>query len=247
MKKVEFLYTDGAHMWAVAARDPNKPDSLIDTNEYLIINNHEALLTDPGGMEIFPAVLSAFSEVYPINNINKIFASHQDPDIISSLSLWLKVNPSLKCYLSWLWTSFVPHFGGTSDTFIPIPDPGMDIKLGKITLNLIPAHFIHSAGNFHLYDSKAKIFFSGDVGAALVPAEIDTLYVEDFDSHIKYAEAFHKRWMGSNEAKNDWCRRVRALDIEMLCPQHGSIYKGDDVNKFIDWFEQLEVGCLKTS
>jgi len=246
MKKVSYLFEDGNHKWAVAARDPDKPNCLIDTNEYLIINGDEAIITDPGGMEIFPAVFTAFSEIYRPENIQRIFASHQDPDIISSLTLWMQFNPAIRCYLSWLWTSFVPHFGGNEDTFIPIPDPGMSIALGHIKLELVPAHFIHSAGNFHLYDAKAKIFFSGDVGAAMVPVEEDTLFVEDFDSHIRYAEAFHKRWMGSNEAKNDWCQRVREMDIEMLCPQHGAIYKGDDVAKFIDWFEKLEVGVLRS-
>jgi len=246
MKKVSFLLDDGDHKWAVAARDPDKPDCLIDTNEYLIINGKEALITDPGGLEIFPAVFTAFSEVYRPENINKIFASHQDPDIISSLSLWLQFNPNIKCYLSWLWTSFIPHFGGNEKTFIPIPDPGMNIRLGNLSLELVPAHFLHSAGNFHLYDPKAKIYFSGDVGAALIPPEHDKLFVTDFDEHIRYAEGFHKRWMGSNEAKNNWCSRVRKLDIDMLCPQHGAIYKGENVSKFIDWFETLEIGCLRS-
>ena len=245
MKKTTFIYESSEHKWAVAARDPDKPNSIIDTNEYLIINGDNAIITDPGGMEIFPAVFSAFSEIFPPEKISKIFASHQDPDIISSLSLWLQFNPEIKCYLSWLWTSFVPHFGGNENTFIPIPDPGMEIELGSSSLQLIPAHFIHSAGNFHLYDPKAKILFSGDVGAAMVPSELDKLFVEDFDKHIGFAEGFHKRWMGSNEAKNNWCSRVRKLDIEMLCPQHGSIYKGEDVSRFIDWFENLEVGCLR--
>jgi len=44
-------------------------------------------------MEIFPAVFSAISEAYNPLNITQIFASHQDPDIISSLSLWLDLNP----------------------------------------------------------------------------------------------------------------------------------------------------------
>jgi flavorubredoxin len=31
----------------------------------------------------------------------------------------------------------------------------------------------------------------------------------------------------------------------MLCPQHGAIYRGDDVMRFIDWFEGLEVAVLR--
>ena len=38
MKKLEFIYEDGSHKWAAVARDPEKPDFLIDTNEYLVVN-----------------------------------------------------------------------------------------------------------------------------------------------------------------------------------------------------------------
>lgn len=245
MKKVSYIFEDGDHKWAVVARDPEKPDYLIDTNEYLVINGDDAILTDPGGMEIFPAVFSAISAEANPESIKWIFSSHQDPDVISSLVLWLDYKPSLKCYLSWLWAGFVPHFGGNEETFIKIPDAGMPIRLGELSLEAVPAHYLHSSGNFHLYDPKAKILFSGDVGAALIPPGENYLYVEDFDRHIRHASGFHKRWMGSNEAKNRWCERVDAMDIDMLCPQHGAIYRGADVKRFINWFGDLEVAQLK--
>jgi len=242
MKKITTIYEDGDHKWFVIARDPEKPSYLIDTNEYLITSSEGALLTDPGGMEVFPAVFSAISSAYDPNKITALFASHQDPDIISSLALWLEFNPELKCHLSWLWSTFIPHFGGNADTFKLLPDEGGSIKIGDLELQAVPAHYLHSAGNFHLYDPKAKILFSGDVGAAMLPHEEDSLYVEDFDHHIRYAEKFHRRWMGSNSAKKLWCERVRSMDIDMLCPQHGAIYQGEDVSRFIDWFDGLEVG-----
>lgn len=245
MKTAIPLFEDGDHKWLMITRDPNRPDYLIDTNEYLVTSGDEGILLDPGGSEVFPAVFSALSTVYDPRRINRIFASHQDPDIISSLSLWLEFNPDIKCYLSWLWQGFVPHFGGTAETFVPIPDNGMDIMVGGVRLQAVPAHYLHSSGNFHVYDAKAKILFSGDVGAALPPPGEDGVFVENFDRHIRHAEAFHRRWMGSNEAKRDWCTRVAAMDIDMLCPQHGAVYRGEDVHRFIDWFSRLEVGVLK--
>ena len=245
MKTIKYIYTKDSHKWAVISRDPKKPNYLIDTNEYLVIDGDQALLTDPGGLEIFPAVFSSVSQEFNPRDIKYIFSSHQDPDIISSLSLWLEINPAMKCYASWLWSSFIPHFGGNDETIIPVEDDGGEISLDKIKLDMVPAHHLHSAGNFHLYDSKAKIYFSGDVGAALLPPDMNELYVTDFDLHIKHATAFHQRWMGSNEAKRDWCERVSKMNIDMLCPQHGAIYTGDDVGRFINWFDQLKVGLIK--
>ncbi|MDI1276170.1 MBL fold metallo-hydrolase [Methylobacter sp.] len=242
MKKATIIYQSGQHQWIAIARDPERPNYLIDTNEYLITDGATALLTDPGGSEIFPTVFSAICEVFDPADIGVLFASHQDPDIISSLSLWLDFNPELKCYLSRLWTTFVPHFGGIDETFIGIPDEGLAIALGRLKLQIVPAHYLHSSGNFHLYDEAARLFFSGDIGAAMLPEELGGLFVKDFDRHIRYAEGFHRRWMGSPEAKRLWCERVATMKIDMLCPQHGAIYQGADVERFINWFSELQVG-----
>jgi flavorubredoxin len=242
MKKATIIYQSGQHQWIAVARDPERPNYLIDTNEYLITDGTKALLTDPGGSEIFSTVFAAICEAYDPAGISVLFASHQDPDIISSLSLWLDFNPELKCYLSRLWTTFVPHFDGTDQTFIGIPDEGLAIAVGKLKLQIVPAHYLHSSGNFHLYDEAAKLFFSGDIGAAMLPEDMSGLFVKDFDRHIHYAEGFHRRWMGSPEAKRLWCERVSNMKIDMLCPQHGAIYQGADVERFINWFSELQVG-----
>jgi flavorubredoxin len=246
MKTTQTIFQNGDHKWIAIVRDPAKVDFLIDTNEYLVTHAGQGMLVDPGGLEIFPAVFSALATEFDPSAITGIFASHQDPDVISSLALWLEFNPQMRCHLSWLWSSFIPHFGGTAETFAPIPDEGMTISLAGLPLQAIPAHYLHSSGNFNLYDRSAKILFSGDVGAALLPAEQQGLFVEDFSAHIRHAEGFHRRWMGSNEAKRQWCERVSQLDIDMLCPQHGAIYRGEDVKRFIDWFGSLQVGVLRT-
>ena len=245
MKTARPIFEDGDHKWIAIVRDPNRPNHMIDTNEYLVVHGEDSILLDPGGSEVFPAVFSAISTVFDPRKIDKVFSSHQDPDVVSSLSMWSEFNPNIRCYISWLWTSFVPHFGGGEDNFVAIPDSGMDILVGGQRLQAIPAHYLHSSGNFNLYDPKAKVLFTGDVGAAMLPAGEDGLFVEDFDRHIRHAEGFHRRWMGSDKAKRDWCSRVSLLDIDMLCPQHGAIYQGEDVKRFIDWFSRLDVGVLK--
>ncbi|MCE9572674.1 MAG: MBL fold metallo-hydrolase [Deltaproteobacteria bacterium] len=241
MKTATELWSDGTRRWLVVARDPERTDHLIDTNEYAMATATEVLITDPGGFEIFPAVFAAMTTAVDAQRIAHIFASHQDPDVISSLALWLRFNPRITCHLSWLWESFVPHFGGDATTFRALPDEGAAIVVGGTPLVAVPAHYLHSSGNFHLYDPAARLLFSGDVGAALLP-EGAGLFVDDFDRHIRHAEGFHRRWMGSNEARRDWCERAAAMPIDLLCPQHGAIYRGQDVGRFINWFGELDVG-----
>ena len=240
--KCEILFDNGSRRWVGFGRDPEKPESIIDTNEYLITHNGRGLLLDPGGTEIFPEVVTAISQVISLEDIDSIFGSHQDPDIVSSLAFWANLCNNLTVYVPWVWEGFISHFS-KDQRLTPIPDEGMTLPLnGASDLKLIPAHYCHSSGNFSLYDSTAKILFSGDIGAALLPQGETDLFVRNFDDHIQYMEGFHLRWMPSNRAKNAWIARVRDLEVNMICPQHGSIFKGEDVKKFLDWFESLQVG-----
>ena len=241
MKK-HVLFDNGRRRWIVFGRDPERPDQVIDTNEYVVTDNGKTLLIDPGGTEIFPAVVAALTQEVRLDSVESIFASHQDPDIISSLQFWVNLCPEAKVYLPWVWITFVAHFGGV-EALRAVPDEGQAIPLGGSSdLILIPAHYCHSSGNFSLYDPQARILFSGDLGAATEEQHGSGMFVADFDAHIPRMELFHRRWMPSNQAKNNWLKRVRALDIEMLCPQHGSIFRGKDVQRFFDWLEALDVG-----
>lgn len=224
-------------------RDPDKPEGIIDTNQYLVKTNDRALILDPGGIEIFSNMLAALLHHVSIDQITDLFASHQDPDIISSLGLWDQALPNAKLHSPWLWEGFIRHFGLNSIEYVPIADEGGTIDLGGVKLEMIPAHYLHSSGNFHIYDPIAKILMSGDVGAALEPAGAD-IFVDNFETHTDKMRMFHQRWMPSNRAKNDWISRVRKLDIDMIAPQHGRIFKGENVGKFLDWFEALEVGTV---
>ncbi|WP_428771222.1 MBL fold metallo-hydrolase [Vibrio sp.] len=242
----KLLYEQGQHRWIVFARDPEKPDKIIDTNQYMIVHRDQAILLDPGGIELFSAMLGCVVKEVPIEHIKYLFASHQDPDIISSLGLWDKALPSAVLHSPWLWEGFIRHFGMESIEYRPIRDEGGKIQLAGKEIHFIPAHYMHSSGNFSVYDPEAKIMMSGDIGAALDKPEAP-FFVEDFDGHIAKMEYFHRRWMPSNQAKNDWIERVSKLEIDMLCPQHGGIFRGDNVKRFLDWLYTLEVGIAKNN
>lgn len=229
-------------------RDPARKKSVIDTNEYIIVSGEEAYLMDPGGTEIFPHVLGAVAEHINISQIKAFFSTHQDPDIMSSLPLWLGLTPDAKIYLPWLWLDFVAHFGEEySKNFVAVPDEGLSLTIGtgRHRIDLIPAHYLHSSGNFSLYDPLAKVLYSGDIGASLLPEGYESMFVEDFTAHTRLMETFHVRWMASNQAKNDWVKRVRQLDVDFLCPQHGAVFRGEQVGQFLDWLERLEVGTTR--
>ena len=215
---------------------------MITANQHLIIHNGKGMLLDPGGHKVYAKLFSALPDHLPPAALEYLFLSHQDPDIVASVNGWLMITEA-DAYMSAIWRRFVAHFGvdgSVMDRMKEIPDAGMKLDLGGCELQLIPAHFLHSAGNFHVYDPVSKILYSGDLGAAIV----DYRFVEDFDAHVPEMIGFHNRYMASKTACQLWAKMVRQLDIEIIAPQHGAMFKGKEMcNKFIDWVEALEPGA----
>ncbi len=215
---------------------------MITANQHLIVHNGKGMLLDPGGHKVYAKLFSALPDHLPPAALEYLFLSHQDPDIVASVNGWLMITDA-DAYMSAIWRRFVAHFGvdgSVMDRMKEIPDVGMKLDLEGCELQLIPAHFLHSAGNFHVYDPVSKILYSGDLGAAIV----DYRFVEDFDAHAGEMIGFHNRYMASKTACQLWAKMVRQLDIEIIAPQHGAMFKGKDMcKKFIDWVEVLEPGA----
>jgi flavorubredoxin len=127
--------------------------------------------------------------------------------------------------------------------FIGVPDEGMTVEMVPgFRLQLVPAHFLHSEGHINVYDPLSRILFTGDIGAAMLPLDKDYAFVDDFKAHLPYIEEFHRRYMCCNRAARIWVEAVSKLDIDMLAPQHGPIYRGKAVKDFLAWFKELQCG-----
>lgn len=219
----------------------------IQSNQMIVIQEGHSAIFDPGGDLTYMPLSMAVAKYVQVKDVDYILASHQDPDIISSLDKWLMYSEA-KIVISRLWERFVPHLvpGYMKDKadgrLISIPDAGMDIPLAHSVIKAVPAHFLHSVGNFHFYDPVSKILFSGDVGASLVDAEPERP-VQDFARHIPKMEGFHRRYMVSNKACRLWVQMVRTMEVEMIVPQHGRPFVGEAmIGQFLNWFEQMECG-----
>ena len=234
------IYQDGNH-FNILLEDFGHGE-MVQANVHMIVDNGEGMILDPGGHKVFKHLLTEVGSLIGLGNLKYIFLSHQDPDIVAAINGWL-MTTNATAIAPKLWLRFIPHFG--VDKFVihrikGLKDIGGTIKLGNNKLYIIPAHFIHSPGNFHIYDPISKTLYSGDLGVSLGQ---DYMYVEDFDKHIKYMEVFHRRYIPCNKALKLWINIVKKLDIETIAPQHGAIMKGKDiVNKFLDWIENLECG-----
>lgn len=237
------LYENSSHKFVLLNEsEPGELDS-IRSNQYLIMHDDIGVLLDPGGFGVMPEVLAEMLHHLTPNQIQGIFLSHQDPDIVGGLTTWLQLT-SCPIYVSNIWIRFLPHYGFTDmRRFVGVPDQGMVWEVeNDFRLHIIPAHFLHSEGQINVYDPVSKILFSGDIGAAMMPMDNHDAFVDDFSAHLPYIEGFHRRYMCSNKAIHCWLETIAGLNIDIIAPQHGPVYRGNAVTEFLDWLNDLQCG-----
>lgn len=239
------LFSAGDHR-VVAFNDLVRGDDGVQANQFLVVHGKHSALIDPGGALLYTPLSLALSRYVQPRELTYILASHQDPDVIGSADRWLMYTGA-KIVCSRLWGRFVPHSvphyqqGSGSDRYILLPDAGAEIPLGDSVIKAIPAHWLHSVGNFQFYDPISRILFSGDMGASMVDGK-DMQPVTDFASHVASMEGFHRRYMGSNKVMRLWARMVRKLQPAMIVPQHGKPFAKESIDALLTWAEQLECG-----
>jgi flavorubredoxin len=243
MNKETLLYEDGVHKCVMfSLEDEDQAENSLSVNQFLIIQGDSAIVIDPGSGSIFSELYEAIGRHIDPLKIKYIFFSHQDPDVAGAIAEW-SVATSAKLIISGLWTRFMSHYGLTdSSRIIALPDHGGRIPFKEGYVQFIPAHFLHSPGNFSLYDSRSKIVFSGDIGAAILSPQNLNKQVDDFESHRPFLESFHQRYMAANAFCRAWVREVKRYEVEMIAPQHGSLFRGPDAAAFLEWFENVEGG-----
>ncbi|NTV09277.1 MAG: MBL fold metallo-hydrolase [Zoogloea sp.] len=242
MRNVELFSGQDHQFILLNESEPGEEDG-IRSNQYLIVHQEHGVLLDPGGFGVMPRVLAEMLRYVKPEQVRAIMLSHQDPDIVGGLATWMELTRA-SVYISRIWLRFLPHYGlKDMARFVGVPDEGQMYEAAPgFRLHIVPAHFLHSEGQINVYDPVSRILFSGDIGAAMMPPESDDAYVDDFAAHIPFIEGFHRRYMCSNRAIRCWLDTIAGLEINMIAPQHGPIYRGRAVGAFLEWMRDLQCG-----
>ena len=238
------LYRDKHHACLMFTDLIEEDGQAVQANQFLIVDDDTGAIIDPGGNLAFNELFMGMTKHFPPHKLSYLIASHADPDIIASLDRWM-TSTRAQLVISRVWERFAPHFtkaGKTEDRVIGVPDAGGRLPLGRSQLWLLPAHFMHSEGNFHFYDPVSRILFTGDLGVSMTSGAAAARPVSQLAPHLPLMEGFHRRYMVSNKVLRLWARMARQLDIAMLVPQHGAPLEGPAIGQFFDWIEGLSCG-----
>ncbi len=209
-------------------------------NPYLLIDEEEVVLIDPGSIPHFPIVMRKVIDLVNPGDISSIIASHQDPDVCGNLPVVEDVigRDDLKVVAHNNTIRLLRHYGIRSGMYA-VDDNNfkLSLKSGRV-LEFLFTPFLHSPGAIVTYDRKTSTLFSSDLFGA-ISKNWNLFAGNDFP---KSMDDFHRLYMPSWPILAECMERISKLKIDRILPQHGSVIEGDDVRTAIEHLKALPCG-----
>ncbi|MFP4362778.1 MAG: MBL fold metallo-hydrolase [Spirochaetia bacterium] len=188
-------------------------------NPYLLLDEDQAVLFDPGSVLDFDIVIEKVRSLVDLGKIRTVVLHHQDPDFCSALPLFEEQGLSADILTHWRSSLFI-QFYGIASQFVPVNENSYQytLKSGKV-LRFIPTPYLHFPGSIMTYDPETEILFSSDLFGAY--GEAPQLFADP--GYMESMLAFHEHYMPSNELLRESMERIEGLPISLIAPQHGNL------------------------
>ncbi|MHA1909254.1 MAG: FprA family A-type flavoprotein [Candidatus Thorarchaeota archaeon] len=211
-------------------------------NPYLLIEDEEVIVFDPGSRldKHWGWVRKKIESIISLEKITMVVVHHQDPDLCASIPLIedvLGVN-NFEIVTTERTGLFIPYYDVKTD--VTTVQDGDIIEIGSQgrSLRFITSPYLHFPGAMVTYDTKEKLLFSSDIFAGF---SVDwSLYANEY--YMEAMKIFSEPYLSDQRHIHNFLRKIDNLDIEMICPQHGSIIPREKVKEAIETLRELKVG-----
>ena len=215
------------------------PSQGLNCNPYLLIDEGEAVLFDPGSILDYEQVIRNVQSFIPLHKIKYVVLHHQDPDFCSAVPLLEKMGMKFTVVTHWRTMTLISFYGIRSEYYLVNENSNQLMLSSGRLLRFVPTPYLHFPGAITTYDTKSRILFSSDLFGAFS-------YNHSFyagEDYIEKMMAFHEHYMPSNDIIRPVMEIFLGMDISMIAPQHGSIIKSS-VREYIIALRELECGSL---
>ncbi len=206
-------------------------------NAYLILDE-KVVLVDTVKHYLFDEMLDRIKKIIDPSKIDIILSNHVEMDHSGSIPKMLEYAPNAVVITSTQGEKGLRrHY--KKDWNFQVVTSGESLKIGKRSLNFVHTPMVHWPDNMVTYIPEEKILFSNDAfGQHIASSE---RYADEIGWGIVEEEAakyYGNIVMPYGDQVKSALEVVSQLDIEMICPSHGLIWRShipDIVKQYKKW------------
>ncbi|NOY39071.1 MAG: FprA family A-type flavoprotein [Nitrospirae bacterium] len=249
MKAVEIkpdIYWVGAIDWAVRDFHGYVTPNGTTYNNYLILDS-EVTLVDTVKHDFADIGIGNIRELTEPSKIRNIVINHIENDHLTALGRVMELAPEATIYITDRGKKGMDRFFDTSKWNIKIVKTGDELKTGKYTLQFIETPMLHWPDSMMTYVKEAKLLISQDAfGQHLAStARFDDDFI-DCASHteletsvIDYYANILMPFGTLIKSKIAQIQKL-GLEIDMIAPDHGIIWRKDPLKVIRMYLEMAE-------
>jgi flavorubredoxin len=210
-------------------------------NQFLV-NDDEPLLYHTGMKGIFPSVLEGVKEIIDPAKLRWIGFSHFEPDECGTLNEWLNLAPNSEALCSFVGANVYVNDGALRPA--KVLTSGEEFSTGKFSFKFFHTpHFPHNWDASHLFEQTTKTLFCSDLfhQEGKCEAIVETDITQEFKKTLEtYQQGPFANYMPYTHNTQKYVEAFASLKPKILCPMHGSSYRGDGESALLKLGEILK-------
>lgn len=201
-------------------------------NAFLVQGSDKTALIDTVKEDFTDTLACSIAHVTKLEKVDYIVANHIEPDHSGALPRMVEMIKPEKIFVSPMGERAVKTYYDTEGWPLEVVPTGSEISLGGKTLQFVETRMLHWPDNMLTYIPEDKIAFTSDAfGQNWATSErfVDQVCRTTFEQLLSdYYANIVLPYSSKVISVLDDLEKMN-LDIDMLCPDHGLIYRGDDV------------------
>lgn len=219
-------------------------------NSYLYQAGDKTILFETAKAKFFEEYLEELKKITDVEKIDYLVVNHTEPDHAGSVEKLLELNPGLKIIATPTAISFLQNIVNRDFCSIPVKDE-QEMKLGTVTLRFLHVPNLHWPDTMYTYIEEEQILVTCDsFGSHYSFPEVLVSKVTNQEDYWSAARYYFDCIIGPFKPfMLDALKRVRELDVSMICTGHGPVLDtGIDkmYNTYEDWCTVVNPNSKKT-
>ena len=200
-------------------------------NSYVLKTANHTVLFETAKVKCLDSWLEKVQAITPLEQVDYLVVSHTEPDHSGSVEKLLELNPRIKIVATGCAINFLKEIVNRDFYSIAIRD-GQTLTLDDKTLEFMVVPNLHWPDTMYTYIREDKVLVTCDsFGSHYACDDILASKVTDREGYLRATKYYFDCIIGPfKDFMLDALRRVRTLQLDMICPGHGPVLDCD-----IDW------------